>query len=136
VPLSSYIGAYCTCHSIVIACAGTYYVGPSVVITCIDATCTSTSCTDLSVGASHIASPYVDSSRIRCTGDVGCIADRWMIGAVKVQLLSSKDHLLTVGRKIGVARNSVRDMRLHPHTGRTPVGGLQNGPSYAGVPPP
>jgi hypothetical protein len=60
---------------------------------------------------------------------------RWTIEVVKVWLLSSKNHTLSVGMKIGGARDRTRDKRLRTHTGRTPTGGgVQNGPSWAGPP--
>jgi hypothetical protein len=46
------------------------------------------------------------STRIGCGGDVGCVTDWRTIGAAEVQLMSSKNHTLISGMKIGGAKTT------------------------------
>jgi hypothetical protein len=55
------------------------------------------------------------TSGIRCGGDARCAVHRRMIGVAEVRLLSSKNHILSLGTKIGGAKQSHKGQAA-PHT--------------------
>jgi hypothetical protein len=75
------------------------------------------SCTNSSVIATCAISPCADSSGIRCGGDAECTGDRRTIGADEVQLVSSKNHTMSAGTKIGEAQKWCEG-HAAPHTYR------------------
>jgi hypothetical protein len=58
-----------------------------------------------------------------------------MIRTPKIQLLSSKNHILSLCTKIGEEKKHMRGRWLHTYTRRT-APGRQSGPSRVGVVPP
>jgi hypothetical protein len=72
------------------------------------------------------------TTRDMCGGVTWRIADRWMIGAIEIRLLTPKHQLLS-SWKNKRSGSHTNDRQLHMQTKRTPAGKTRGRPSWMGA---